>query len=129
MYGLSFDGELSAQIGQPRRNTTASGCFIHSGDNLFLSINRTQAACTSSTTDNSELEGQITIFPNPSNGQISIDYGRLQNINRIEVFKNTGELMMISDSETYLEIPQSGIFLLRFVIENQAVTKRVLVLK
>ena len=129
VYGLSYDGELLPKIGETRKNTTASGCFIHSGDNLFLSVNRTSTVCTTSTTEANFLESQIAVFPNPNNGQIHIDYGEVQNVNRVEVFKNTGELIMISESEAYLEIGQSGIFLLRFVTDDQAITKRVLVLK
>ena len=129
VYGLSYDGELFPQIGQPRKSTTASECFIHSGDNLFLTVNRNSTACTTSATEITFLENQITVFPNPNNGQINIDYGEIQNVNRIEVFNNTGGLISVNDASTFLEIEQSGIFLLRFVTENGAITKRVIVME
>lgn len=38
VYGVNFDGTLNVQIGQHRAMTTATGCFEHSGDNLFLTV-------------------------------------------------------------------------------------------
>jgi len=43
VYGIHFDGTLNPVVGQNRMQTTASGCFTHSGGNLFLSI--TKNAC------------------------------------------------------------------------------------
>jgi len=128
VYGLSYDGVLSPQIGEHRRNTTATGCSIHSGDNLFLTINRTTTVCSSSTED-TFLQSQIEVFPNPNNGQIFIDYGEVKNVRRLEVFKSTGQLLKTSASETQIEISQSGIYLLRFITENGAITKRIIVQK
>ena len=127
-YGLSYGGTLSPKIGEHRKNTTASECFIHSGDNLFLTINKT-AACNTSSTQDAFLQSQIAVYPNPNNGEIFIDYGEIENVNRIEIFKNTGELIQATDTQNSLELSQSGIYLLRFITEDQAITKRVLVQK
>ena len=129
VYGLSYDGELFPQIGEHRRNTTASECFIHSGDNLFLTINRTTTACSTTSTNDDFLQSQIEVYPNPNNGEVFIDYGELQNIKRVEIYKNTGELLQVTEAESRLVIEQSGIVLMRFITEDQAITKRILVLK
>lgn len=127
VYGMSYDGDLSPQIGQHRKNTTASNCFTHSGDDLFLTINKTAACNSTSSTQNAFLQSQIEVFPNPNNGQVFIKYGEATDIDRIEIFNNTGELLKTTDNQASVEIDHSGIFLLRFVSNNQAVTKRVMV--
>ena len=43
VYGMHYDGDLDIAIGQNRRNTSASGCFAHTGSTDFVSI--TKAAC------------------------------------------------------------------------------------
>ena len=43
VYGMHYDGQLNVEVGQNRFMTTASECFVHSGDNLFLTI--TKDAC------------------------------------------------------------------------------------
>ena len=73
VYGLSFAGELDVRLGQDRKLTTSSDCFIHSRDDLFITINKT-AACTTTSTVDKQLANQIDIFPNPSIGQVNIVY-------------------------------------------------------
>ena len=43
VYGIHFDGNLIPAIGENRLMTSASGCFTHSGSDLFLTI--TKEAC------------------------------------------------------------------------------------
>ena len=38
VYGLSFDGTLLPQVGASRKTTTATSCFTHSDDSLYLTI-------------------------------------------------------------------------------------------
>ena len=63
IYGLSYSGNLTSAIGEHRTNTTASNCYIHSGSNLFLTINKTTACATS--VSETTLAQQITAYPNP----------------------------------------------------------------
>ncbi|PHI19524.1 hypothetical protein CEQ90_12560 [Lewinellaceae bacterium SD302] len=63
IYGVSYVGELSPQIGQDRMMTTASECFIHSGGNLFLTVDM-GAACAPSSL-NEVLTKQTRLYPNP----------------------------------------------------------------
>ena len=49
VYGIHFDGTLNPVIGQNRLQSTASGCFTHSGGNLFLTITKGGSCETTST--------------------------------------------------------------------------------
>ncbi|MEM9546744.1 MAG: T9SS type A sorting domain-containing protein [Bacteroidota bacterium] len=41
VYGINFDGDLNPKVGEHRLETEATGCFIHSGESFFLTINKT----------------------------------------------------------------------------------------
>jgi len=129
IYGLSYAGDLLPQIGEDRKNTTASECFIHSGDSLFIRINKT-AACISSTTD-LNLAEHIMIYPNPSEGLININ---LENttveFKTISIYDFTGKLMnqvMIDDFNQQLNFEKPGVYMLRFDNSEVNTVKRVVI--
>jgi len=126
VYGLSFNGDLTPRIGEHRRNTTSTDCFIHSGDNLFLTINKT-AACNTSSTETTFLQNQIQIFPNPSDGNVFINYGDISDVQRIELFDSTGKLVESMNSETQVAIENTGVYLMRFITPEHSVTKKIFV--
>jgi hypothetical protein len=71
VYGLHFDGELEPAIGETRRNTTATGCNIHSGDDNFVTVDRT-ATCATSVPDRA-LAAEVTVYPNPATSVLNVD--------------------------------------------------------
>lgn len=71
VYGVNFDGELLPVIGQHRDNTMATGCAVHSGDDVFITVDKT-AACATSTVDRA-LAGAVKVYPNPAAGMLTVD--------------------------------------------------------
>jgi len=71
VYGVHFDGDLIPQLGESRFETTATGCFMHSGGNLFLTIQKT-ATCLVATVEAS-VAAQVKTFPNPTTGVLNIE--------------------------------------------------------
>jgi len=128
IYGMSYDGELNVRIGEDRKNTTASECFIHSGDNLFITINKT-AACETSTDDNN-LINQISLYPNPSNGEVNISYneGIGQSLESIKLFDNHGRLINdLATNTTRLSIEDAGLYFIQFSTTEAVVTKKLFI--
>ena len=126
IYGLSFSGELNAEIGFDRKNTTASGCHIHSGDNLFIRINKT-AACETSTSDN-ELSKDIQLYPNPSGGQINITTSLDvdQNLESIRLLSSSGALLRELDPKVkQFHIDDSGLYFVQFVTSESTAVKKI----
>lgn len=134
VYGLNFAGELLPKIGEHRRNTTASECYIHSGDNLFIRINKT-AACAITSTFNQTLANQVRVFPNPVQDLLKVELPQGFNPEQIEVFDLFGSqrLMLRISNNDFLEIDISpfsaGTYLLRMSNAEHFVTKRIVVTK
>lgn len=66
-------------------------------------------------------ENSFSIYPNPTNGLISIENKNFNSIQRIELFSSTGKLLLNTSFETNtlsLENFQSGIYLLKITSEN-----------
>jgi len=126
VYGLSYSGTLDPQIGQNRTNTTATNCFIHSGGNLFLSINKT-AGCETTSTRDAFLQNAIEIFPNTSEGAFSINYNDASNVKRVQLFDQNGRLLQEHSKINQFEVLNSGMYFIRFIAEDSSTTKKVLV--
>ena len=71
VYGLHFDGELVPALGETRRNTTSTGCSIHSGDDVFITVDRA-ATCVTSVLDRG-LAAEVSVFPNPASTLLNVD--------------------------------------------------------
>ncbi len=130
IYGISFDGELNAQIGENRKNTTASECFIHSGDNLFITINKT-AACETSTEDSEEDRiSQIRLYPNPSAGEVNISYpiGLEQEIESVTVLDSKGSLIRtLQPSASKFIMNDTGLYFIQFSTADAVITKKLFI--
>lgn len=127
IYGMSYAGSLDIKLGEPRRNTSASDCFIHSGDDLFITINKTVACNTTSTVD-ATLAKQIDVFPNPSNGLVNINYNNLDiQFDQVILYDITGKKIKNLDTRQNFFIEQSGLYMLRFSNEEVTTTKRILI--
>jgi hypothetical protein len=127
IYGLSYDGLLSVRIGENRKNTTASNCFIHSGDNLFIRINKSAACNTTSTAEEITLAENIKIFPNPSNGLININTDNItESINSMVLYDINGRMIQeIIDNQVHITNP--GVYLLKISNTTVSVTKRIVI--
>ncbi len=126
VYGMHYDGTINAAIGQNRLQTTASECFIHSGGNLFLTINKTGECNNITSTNDTFLENAIEIFPNPSDGRFSINYNDVS-VENVQVFDNSGKLIQTYSNINQLEILNPGMYILRFITEGSSATKRIFV--
>ena len=64
VYGLHYDGNLDINIGSPRTQTTASGCFEHSDNSDFIIVNKNACfVCQSSFVDNANGLNTVNICP------------------------------------------------------------------
>ena len=127
IYGISYSGTLDARIGEDRKSTTASGCFIHSGDDLFIRINKT-ATCQTNAAVDTELLNSISIFPNPSSGLVHIDLSKTDtNFENISLFDIHGKKIQELDNTTNFKIDTAGVYLLRFSNKDGSVTKRIVI--
>ncbi len=70
VYGINFDGDLMPVIGQHRDNTMATGCYVHSGDDTFITIDKT-ATCATSIVDRALAE-EVSVYPNPAVGVLTV---------------------------------------------------------
>lgn len=91
-YGISYMGELNAAIGQNRLNTTATDCYIHSGGNIFLTVDPS-GACEPSRV-NEQLSNETQLFPNPVTNQLTIDFPTTFNLASIHVYDMTGKELL-----------------------------------
>ena len=129
VYGVSYSGELNPQIGQDRKNTTASECYIHSGDDLFIRLNKL-AACTSPVEDLGLAEN-INVYPNPSHGNFTIDMQTSTiAFDRISVFSLDGRMVRSIPNVNQVEeinVENPGIYIVRFSNAEVSAVKRVIV--
>ncbi len=127
IYGISFDGQLEPKIGENRKNTTATNCFIHSGDNLFITINKT-ATCATSTEEEDRLQDEIKVFPNPTDGRLSLDYDSATiDIIDIKLINIQGQTVGFERVGNELLIDEAGIYLLHILTEGATISKKVIV--
>ncbi len=127
VYGISYSGTLDAKIGETRKNTTASDCYIHSGDNLFITINKT-VLCEPSSTEDEALEQSIAVFPNPSNGNINIVYSddnvKFESIKLLDI---NGKLIQNIGQKRNIEIHTPGVYLLHFANNENSIVKKIVI--
>ena len=124
---MSYDGAVDAKIGEDRKNTTASNCFIHSGDALFIRINK-QAACASAIEDEM-LNSEINIYPNPSDGRVNIDYGnQFDQILNVSLFNVNGQMIRNIDKNNDLIIEEKGVYLIQITTADASVSRKVIIL-
>lgn len=127
VYGIHYDGTLNPQIGQDRRMTTATGCFEHSGDNLFLTVSKTGSCSTTSTVD-AQLAKQIDVYPNPSSGFININYNDLSvEFDQVSIFDITGKKVKEIGNLNNVYIGEPGMYLIQFSNAEVTTTKKLLI--
>jgi hypothetical protein len=82
----------------------------------------------------------ILLYPNPADNKISMEFSSAENIQSVEIFNSSGQKIIsenfpgqgLTDSEIYsiniIEL-HDGIYILKVVTENNALTKRFVVVK
>lgn len=126
VYGMHYDGTINAAIGQNRLQTTASECFIHSGANLFLTINKTGACENTTSTNDTFLKNAVDIFPNPSDGTFNINYNNVS-VDKVLLFDGSGKLVQTYSDIDRLELDNAGLYFIRFITADSSATKRIFV--
>jgi|GEM_PF-2075253 len=127
IYGISYDGELQPAIGDTRKNTTASKCFIHSGDNLFIAINKT-ADCATATNELSSEES-ISVFPNPSTGLFSVEIEIEEPIVHIALIDINGITTGLSTETRQTITAQPGFYILQVTTGSRSFSERIIVVE
>ncbi len=132
VYGMSFGGTLDAAVGEHRSNTTASGCFIHSGDNAFITINKL-GACATAVLDPAVAQ-QIKTFPSPVSDVLNIELPAAFAPTELAVFNTLGERVLLRDvtSTNRLQLAvgsfSTGTYILQLRDEQDVFSRRFIVL-
>ena len=122
VYGVSYSGQLEPALGEIRQNTTASDCYIHSGGNLFITINTT-AECVVSTDDVNSNE-LIQLYPNPSNGMIHVNHGDEFEFENASIYNSKGmKIKEVSDINS-IQMDRPGIYILQITTNKEKINKR-----
>lgn len=111
---------------------------ISKGDLVAISIYNNKTGCNSISEINclvanenvKELEQLITISPNPSNGNVLVRANQDLKINKITIVNAMGQIVFnVKNANEALDLNdlQSGMYFVRFSIDNQTVTKRLIV--
>ncbi len=128
VYGVSYSGQLEPAIGEVRKNTTATDCYIHSGDNLFITVN-TKAECIVATEDINP-DDLLNLYPNPSNGLIHIDYNDTEvEITGATIYNSHGIKVKDVLNIQSIEIEDSGVYILQISTEKEKYNKRFVVIR
>jgi len=125
VYGVSYSGQLEPAVGEVRQNTTATDCYIHSGGNLFITIN-TQAECIVATED-VDVNDLVNIYPNPSQGFLNIEYADKSEITNSTIYNSQGRKVMEGINSNWFKIETPGIYILQISTQNKKYTKRFVV--
>ena len=128
VYGISFAGDIIPAIGEHRRNTVATDCYIHSGDNLFITINKSEACAQTATVD-LDAADDISIYPNPSSGAININYEESEiQFDIINIYDVSGmKTQTVRADSRAIDIETPGIYFLQFSNEETTTVKRVII--
>ena len=126
IYGISYGGTLEARIGEHRKNTSATGCYTHSGDNLFIKVN-TFGNCNTTSTSDLNAEEFLTIYPNPSQERINIDYTQRDKIEKLLLYNVNGQLINDVTGQTSFEIANTGMYFLRIFTGSDIISQKVVI--
>ena len=132
VYGMSYDGELDIVLGEHRMQTSASNCFIHSGSNLFLTIQST-AACVTSTSE-LDFSNSVRIYPIPSPDFINVEVSKEFKDGTVTIYNLLGALMMRKEvSADHLSINLSnfanGDYLIQIQGIENTITRKIQILR
>lgn len=134
IYGLHYDGDLQPAIGETRKNTMATGCNIHSGDNIFITINTT-GTCATSTVDQG-LAAEIIVYPNPVTDELRIDLPERFQPTEVTLVSTLGQTIRsipIESGRNQLQLEVSGLpvgqYLLQFEDGQRLASKLITIVR
>jgi hypothetical protein len=107
------------------------------GDTLLMSLDLSIKACIVKVENISEYANQITLYPNPTKGKVTVDLGDLPFINpELKVYDITGRLVNVNATHIYgnhYEIDfrdkTTGIYLVTFDFEGAIITKKLTLIR
>jgi len=137
VYGISFDGTLNMEIGQNRLATTATGCFIHSGDNVFLTIDKSNDACLTTQTVDVEGSKALTTYPNPSSDVLNINLPEAFVAEQISIINLLGAQVLSFPNNNILQQQiqinvadlDKGNYILRVENSDQVIARKIQILR
>ena len=133
VYGMSYDGSLDIALGEHRTQTTASECFIHSGGNLFLTV-QTTAACATSVNEIDNLAAQVKVYPNPTTDVINVTFPNEFDANIVTIYNLLGARMLsnkVSGNQLNINLQNlsEGPYLLQISNAEQTVSRKIQVIR
>jgi len=107
------------------------------GDTLEMSMNLSLRACLVKIDEIAEYSEQISLYPNPTSGKVTVDLGDLPFINPdLKVYDITGRLINVYTSHIYGNIYEvdfannnAGIYMVTFDFGGVIVTKKLTLIK
>lgn len=131
VYGIDYSGTLDVVVGQHRNQTSATGCFIHSGDDIFLTVVKGGAACGVVAVNDPELTALINVYPNPASDQLTIELPEIFVPEQISVTNMLGQTMITRSSNVsdiiQLDVSNlnTGNFILRMEDQDQIINRMI----
>lgn len=128
-------GDYSILWDDPEAQTSATATNLAPGDyTVVVTDNNCDEEVTETITvgigiDESNKNSLVSIFPNPSNGKISIDLGHLQNVN-LEIYSITGRKVFstnqeIDNQEINIDLShlENGVYFIRVTNDEISINK------
>lgn len=97
---------------------------------FFYSIDSAFAPCSSTTSIEDELSENVTLYPNPSHGQINLKNSLNKNV-KIDIIDINGKLIhssqLIAYYSTKINLEKKGLFFIRITKDENYITKRIII--
>jgi hypothetical protein len=91
----------------------------------------TNVTCSPTVATNELIANQISIFPNPTNGNLTINFPSELTLNTVELMNYLGQKMWIKKGENLQKINVSNLpndaYVVRLLFDNQSITKKIMV--
>jgi Secretion system C-terminal sorting domain len=91
----------------------------------------TNVTCSPTVATNELMSNQISIFPNPSNTDLTINFPSELKINTVELMNYLGQKIKVGKGDNLQKINVSnlpdGAYVIRLLFDNQSVTKKIVI--
>jgi Secretion system C-terminal sorting domain len=91
----------------------------------------TNVTCSPTVSTNELMSNQISIFPNPSNTDLTINFPSELKLNSVELMNYLGQKIGIKKGENLQKINVSnlpnGAYFMRLLFDNQSITKKIVI--
>lgn len=132
VYGMSYAGTINAAIGEHRTNTSASECFIHSGETAFITINKV-TACLTALVD-PVLAQQVKTYPSPVKDILNIELPEEFAATELVLYNALGARVLVKtiESNSILQLEMSdfnkGAYILQMSDGQKMLSRKIIVL-